>query len=56
MVAESYFPTLGGIQEHVRHMRNLLVRQGVEVSILTGDPGVPSTCVPQDAEQGVIRV
>ena len=56
MVAESYFPTLGGIQEHVRHMRNLLVRQGVVVSILTGDPGVPSTCVPQDAEQGVIRV
>ena len=25
MVAESYFPTLGGIQEHVRNMRNLLV-------------------------------
>jgi glycosyltransferase involved in cell wall biosynthesis len=56
MVAESYFPTLGGIQEHVRNMRNLLARQGVEVTILTGDPGVPASCLPADAEQGVIRV
>jgi phosphatidyl-myo-inositol alpha-mannosyltransferase len=60
MVAESYFPTLGGIQEHVRNMRNLLCRQGVEVSILTGDPGTSSgtgwPCGPDDAERGVIRV
>ena len=38
IVAESYYPTLGGIQEHVRHLRNLLDRQGVEVTILTGRP------------------
>ena len=56
MVAESYFPTLGGIQEHVRNMRNLLCRQGVEVSILTGSPAVPSVCGPEDAERGVIRI
>jgi glycosyltransferase involved in cell wall biosynthesis len=58
MVAESYFPTLGGIQEHVRNMRNLLWRQGVEVSILTGRPGVSSARGPGpiDAEQRVIRV
>lgn len=56
MVAESYFPTLGGIQEHVRNMRNLLSRQGIEVSILTGAPEASSACVPDDAERGVIRV
>ena len=38
IVAESYYPTLGGIQEHVRHLRNLLDRRGVEVTILTGPP------------------
>jgi phosphatidyl-myo-inositol alpha-mannosyltransferase len=56
MVAESYFPTLGGIQEHVRNLRNLLRREGAEVSILTGNPSVPSVCGPEDAEQGVIRI
>ena len=38
IVAESYFPALGGIQEHVRHLRNLLSRQDAEVTILTGRP------------------
>jgi phosphatidylinositol alpha-mannosyltransferase len=56
MVAENYFPTLGGIQEHIRNMRNLLSRQGVEVTVLTGDPGVSSACGPDDAERGVVRV
>jgi phosphatidylinositol alpha-mannosyltransferase len=58
-VAESYFPNLGGIQEHVRHLRNLLRRQGVDVKILTGRPApsaVASTVGPGDAEQDVIRV
>ena len=36
IVAESYFPSLGGIQEHVRHVRNHLQRRGVEVTVLTG--------------------
>ena len=56
IVAESYFPSLGGIQEHVRHLRNLLDRQGVEVTILTGRPAPSATPGPEDAEQGVIRV
>jgi len=56
IVAESYFPSLGGIQEHVRHLRNLLERQGVEVTILTGRPAPSSTPGPADAERGVIRV
>ncbi len=56
IVAESYFPSLGGIQEHVRHLRNFLGRQGVEVTILTGRPTPSAAPGPEDAERGVIRV
>ena len=56
IVAESYFPALGGIQEHVRHLRNLLSRQGVEVTILTGRPPPSDAPGPEDAERDVIRV
>src|SRR5262245_36505423 len=56
IVAESYFPSLGGIQEHVRHLRNLLRREGVEVTILTGRPAASDTPGPSDAEEGVVRV
>jgi phosphatidylinositol alpha-mannosyltransferase len=56
IVAESYFPNLGGVQEHVRHLRNLLDHQGVEVTILTGRPLPSDAPGPADAEQGVIRV
>jgi glycosyltransferase involved in cell wall biosynthesis len=40
----------------VRHLRNLLGRQGVEVTILTGRPAPSDAPGPADAEQGVIRV
>ena len=56
IVAESYFPNLGGIQEHVRHLRNFLRREGVEVTILTGRPAMATTVGPEDAEQNVVRV
>ena len=56
LVAESYFPSLGGIQEHVRHLRNVLRQQGVDVTILTGRQPSSDTPVPEDAERGVIRV
>jgi len=56
LVAESYYPNLGGIQEHVRHLRNLLREQGVEVTILTGQPASSNAPVPEDAEEGVLRV
>jgi phosphatidylinositol alpha-mannosyltransferase len=56
IVAESYFPALGGIQEHVRHLRNLLGHRGVEVTILTGRPSSAVSVGPADAERGVIRV
>jgi phosphatidylinositol alpha-mannosyltransferase len=56
IVAESYFPSLGGIQEHVRHLRNVLHRRGVEVTVLTGRPATAAAPGPEDAERGVIRV
>jgi phosphatidylinositol alpha-mannosyltransferase len=56
IVAESYFPSLGGIQEHVRHLRNLLNGEGVEVTILTGRQPASDTPGPADAERGVVRV
>ncbi len=56
IVAESYYPCLGGIQEHVRNLRNHLERRGVEVTILTGRPAPIATPVPEDAERGVVRV
>jgi phosphatidylinositol alpha-mannosyltransferase len=56
IVAESYFPSLGGIQEHVRHLRKLLAREGVEVTILTGHQPGSIAPGPGDAEEGVVRV
>src|SRR5450755_2695215 len=56
IVAESYYPTLGGIQEYVLHLRNLLCRRGVEVTILTGRPTATAAPGPDDAERGVVRV
>jgi len=56
IVAESYFPNLGGIQEHVRHLRNFLCRRDVEVTILTGRPPDTGAPGPADAEREVVRV
>jgi len=56
IVSESYYPKLGGIQEHVYHLRNVLLRQGVEVTILTGRPDTWTDAGPADAERGVVRV
>jgi phosphatidylinositol alpha-mannosyltransferase len=55
IVSESYYPSLGGVQEHIRHLRNLLGRQGVDVTILTGDHA-SSAPLPADADAGVIRL
>jgi phosphatidylinositol alpha-mannosyltransferase len=56
IVAESYYPSLGGVQEHVRHLRNVLRRRGVEVTILTGRQPPTSAPGPADADEDVVRV
>jgi phosphatidylinositol alpha-mannosyltransferase len=56
IVAENYFPTLGGIQEHVLHLRRFLERAGATVSIITGRvPPVRGPTGPDDAEASVVR-
>jgi phosphatidylinositol alpha-mannosyltransferase len=57
IIAENYFPTLGGIQEHIRHLRNYLFSAGVNVAIFTGMPNVEASAPgPADAERSVKRV
>jgi phosphatidylinositol alpha-mannosyltransferase len=57
IIAENYFPTLGGIQEHIRHLRNYLLSAGVSVVILTGSPNAEANApYPADAERSVRRV
>ena len=57
LVTEYYAPTVGGIQEHVFHLRRELVRLGHEVTIVTSrvdEPGLPPT--PPEREEGVVRL
>ncbi|MGD0837781.1 MAG: glycosyltransferase family 4 protein [Polyangia bacterium] len=58
LVAESYYPTLGGVQEHLRHLRNVLEQRDVDVTILTSRPSarVGAKLGPADAEWKVVRV
>jgi phosphatidylinositol alpha-mannosyltransferase len=57
IIAENYFPTLGGIQEHIRHLRNYLISVGISVAIFTGTPTVEADAPgPLDAERSVKRV
>jgi len=39
MVTPRYFPYIGGVETHVYEVARRLVRTGVEVTILTADPG-----------------
>lgn len=57
IVSECYYPTLGGIQEHVRHLRNYLLEEGLEVTVFTGSPRQGTAIAgPEDAEVGVVRL
>jgi phosphatidylinositol alpha-mannosyltransferase len=63
IVTEYYYPTLGGIQEHVHHFALAARRMGHDVRILTPHvrdelASVPlgSRAVARDREEGVIRV
>lgn len=56
IVAENYFPTFGGIQEHILHLKRFLTAAGMQVSIITGvvsrTDGPPG---PEDADDRVVR-
>jgi phosphatidyl-myo-inositol alpha-mannosyltransferase len=54
-LAENYFPTLGGIQEHIYHLARSMIERGHEVRVLTGLPQVDVWRGPQD-EPWVRRV
>jgi phosphatidylinositol alpha-mannosyltransferase len=64
IVTEYYYPTLGGIQEHVHHFAREARRLGHDVRILTptvadGLASVPSAASPSgraDEEDGVVRI
>ena len=62
IVAENYYPSLGGIQEHILHLRHFLRSSNVKVTILTGDAArkrgesTVSGPVPADVDEDVIRL
>src|SRR4051794_27810484 len=41
LLAENYFPTLGGIQEHVHHLARQLIARGHRARVITGLPAIP---------------
>jgi phosphatidyl-myo-inositol alpha-mannosyltransferase len=55
IVAENYFPTLGGIQEHIFYLAKQLRAKGHTVKIITGMPKVTTWLGPKDTDD-VIRV
>jgi phosphatidylinositol alpha-mannosyltransferase len=55
IVTEYFYPTLGGVQEHVFHFARAARRQGHSVTVLTSHvPDMPSA--PADVERHVIRI
>jgi phosphatidylinositol alpha-mannosyltransferase len=55
LVGENYYPTLGGIQEHIHHVARYLLGRGHQVNVLTGLPTVDRWRGPPD-EPWVRRV
>jgi phosphatidyl-myo-inositol alpha-mannosyltransferase len=48
-LAENYFPTLGGVQEHIYHLTRHMRRAGHDAQVLTGLPDVDVWRGPPDA-------
>jgi phosphatidylinositol alpha-mannosyltransferase len=55
IVTENYFPTLGGVQEHVYELSRSLRAMGYDVRIITGLPKVDRWRGPPD-DESVLRV
>jgi phosphatidyl-myo-inositol alpha-mannosyltransferase len=55
LVGENYYPTLGGVQEHIHNLARYLRARGHEARVLTGMPAVERWRGPRD-EPWVVRV
>jgi phosphatidylinositol alpha-mannosyltransferase len=55
LLGENYFPTLGGIQEHIHHLARQLIARGHTVRVLTGLAPVERWRGPRD-EPWVVRL
>jgi phosphatidylinositol alpha-mannosyltransferase len=55
LLGENYFPTLGGIQEHIHHLARQLLARGHHVRVLTGLTDVQPWRGPRD-EAWVVRL
>lgn len=55
LLGENYYPTLGGIQEHIHHLARHLRQRGHDARVLTGMPTVGAWRGPRD-EDWVTRV
>jgi phosphatidylinositol alpha-mannosyltransferase len=56
LLGENYFPTLGGIQEHVHHLARQFIAKGHTVRVLTGLPAVQGAWTGPRDEDWVVRV
>jgi phosphatidylinositol alpha-mannosyltransferase len=56
LLGENYFPTLGGIQEHVHHLARQFIAKGHTVRVLTGQPEVKGEWTGPRDENWVIRL
>lgn len=55
IIGENYYPTVGGIQEHILHQATYLRGRGHDVRIVTGMPRVDTWAGPRD-EDWVVRI
>jgi phosphatidylinositol alpha-mannosyltransferase len=56
LLGENYFPTLGGIQEHVHHLARQFIAKGHTVRVLTGLPAPSGPWTGPRDEDWVIRL
>lgn len=56
LLGENYFPTLGGIQEHVHHLARQFIAKGHTVRVLTGQPQVAGPWQGPRDEDWVVRL
>jgi phosphatidylinositol alpha-mannosyltransferase len=56
LLGENYFPTLGGIQEHIHNLARQMIARGHTVRVLTGQPAVEGAWTGPADEPWVVRL